>query len=185
MTLRKVQLNSHSSARVAQHAAEGHEQAAVDDVRQPGRRRLPRRDRPDDHLAADLTRARCQARGAWHRVSSARLVEAPGDLVPVDDVPPRGEVVRAAVLVVEVVGVLPDVDAEERTSRRPSAGCPGSASTSTARPLPSQTSQVQPEPNRFTPASLSCAFSCVGVAERVARSRPRARRTGRRRRRAS
>src|SRR5207253_4791368 len=36
------------------------------------------------------------------------------DLVPVHDVPPRGEVVRALVLVLEVVRVLPDVVAEER-----------------------------------------------------------------------
>src|SRR4029079_9990914 len=37
-----------------------------------------------------------------------------GDLVPVDHVPPRLQVVRALVLVLEVVGVLPDVDAEQR-----------------------------------------------------------------------
>ena len=36
------------------------------------------------------------------------------DGVPVDDVPPGREVVRPSVLIVEVVGVLPDVDAEER-----------------------------------------------------------------------
>jgi len=30
----------------------------------------------------------------------------------------------------------------------------------TASPVPSHTSQVQPEPNRLTPASLTCAFSC-------------------------
>src|ERR1017187_5848224 len=35
------------------------------------------------------------------------------DLVPVDDVPPRGEVVGAAVVVLQVVGVLPDVVAED------------------------------------------------------------------------
>src|ERR1035437_9216723 len=35
--------------------------------------------------------------------------EALVDLVPVDDAPPCGEVVGAAVLVLEVVGVLPDV----------------------------------------------------------------------------
>src|SRR4051794_34284145 len=37
-----------------------------------------------------------------------------GDLVPVDDVPPRLEVIRALVLVLEVVGVLPDVVAQQR-----------------------------------------------------------------------
>src|SRR6185312_4419192 len=36
------------------------------------------------------------------------------DGVPVDHVPPGLEVVRAAVLVLEVVGVLPDVDPEDR-----------------------------------------------------------------------
>src|SRR4051812_21735495 len=44
---------------------------------------------------------------------SAARVEAPPDLPPVDDIPPGGEIVGAAVLVVEVVGVLPDVDAEQ------------------------------------------------------------------------
>src|ERR1035441_7659840 len=39
--------------------------------------------------------------------------EAFVDLVPVDDVPPCGEVVGAAVLVLQVVGVLPDVVAED------------------------------------------------------------------------
>jgi hypothetical protein len=39
--------------------------------------------------------------------------EALCDALPVDHVPPRLDVVRAAVLVVEVVGVLPHVDAEQ------------------------------------------------------------------------
>ena len=39
----------------ALRAAEGRQPPAVDDVGQPGRRRLPRRDRPDDYLAHDLT----------------------------------------------------------------------------------------------------------------------------------
>ena len=38
---------------------------------------------------------------------------ARGDDGPVDDLPQFGEVVRAAVLVVKVVGVLPDVEGEE------------------------------------------------------------------------
>jgi hypothetical protein len=41
-------------------------------------------------------------------------LEPPSDFGPVDDVPPRRDVVRAPVLVSEVVGVLPDVDPEER-----------------------------------------------------------------------
>src|SRR5271170_3802822 len=50
---------------------------------------------------------------------SARLLvslcggEAHVDLVPVDGVPPGGEIVGALVLVLEVVGVLPDVVAED------------------------------------------------------------------------
>src|SRR5436190_4101980 len=43
-----------------------------------------------------------------------RGAEAARDLGPVNDVPPRVDVVRALVLVLEVVGVLPDGDAEER-----------------------------------------------------------------------
>src|SRR5690606_36319563 len=38
---------------------------------------------------------------------------AGGNLVPVDDVPPCGDVVRPAVLVLEVVGVLPHVEAQD------------------------------------------------------------------------
>src|SRR5205807_9032280 len=36
------------------------------------------------------------------------------DLVPVDRVPPRVDVIRAAVLVLEIVGVLPHVEADDR-----------------------------------------------------------------------
>src|SRR3954454_13638754 len=57
---------------------------------------------------------RCGARRPGRRTPlAARLLEAPAHLVPVHDVPPRLQVVRALVLVLEVVGVLPDVDAEE------------------------------------------------------------------------
>src|SRR2546423_1936689 len=43
-----------------------------------------------------------------------RLLVALGDGLPVDGVEPGGDVVRALVLVLEVVGVLPDVHAEDR-----------------------------------------------------------------------
>src|SRR3954451_20448742 len=57
---------------------------------------------------------RCGARRpACRTLLAARLLVALADLVPVHDVPPRLEVVRALVLVLEVVGVLPDVDAEQ------------------------------------------------------------------------
>src|SRR6188474_2346040 len=48
------------------------------------------------------------------RLARARRREPRGNGLPVDDVPPRGEIVRTPVLVLEVVGVLPDVDPEER-----------------------------------------------------------------------
>src|SRR4029453_13078152 len=45
--------------------------------------------------------------------SDALLLIVPlSHLVPVDHVPPRAHVIRAAVLVLEVVGVLPDVAPE-------------------------------------------------------------------------
>src|SRR5690606_8199235 len=48
------------------------------------------------------------------RPSSARRGVLLRDGVPVHDVPPRLDVVGTAVLVVQVVGVLPDVEAEDR-----------------------------------------------------------------------
>src|SRR5947209_16506191 len=48
------------------------------------------------------------------RALAARLAVPALDLGPVDDVPPGLEVRRTLVLVLEVVGVLPDVDAEQR-----------------------------------------------------------------------
>src|SRR3954447_19044860 len=48
------------------------------------------------------------------RRSAVRRLEPLRHLVPVDHVPPRLEVVRALVLVLEVVGVLPDVDSDQR-----------------------------------------------------------------------
>src|SRR3981189_2889742 len=38
-----------------------------------------------------------------------------GDLAPVHGIPPRLEVIRTAVLVVEIIGMLPDVIAEQCT----------------------------------------------------------------------
>src|SRR6185312_11965580 len=43
-----------------------------------------------------------------------RLLVASPDLLPVHDVPPGRQIVRSAVLVLEVVGVLPDVNPEQR-----------------------------------------------------------------------
>ena len=52
---------------------------------------------------------------SWSRAKELLLggFEALVDLVPVDDVPPGGEVVGTLVLVLQVVGVLPDVVAED------------------------------------------------------------------------
>src|SRR6476620_9337870 len=47
--------------------------------------------------------------------SSLRLAVKLGDVVPVDEAVDEGlEVVRPAVAIVDVVGMLPDVDAEDR-----------------------------------------------------------------------
>jgi len=52
--------------------------------------------------------------GLWNEeVLLLGMGEALVDFVPVDDVPPGVEVVRAAVVVLEVIGVLPDVVAED------------------------------------------------------------------------
>ena len=76
---------------------------------------------------------------AWVRwVTHATYQALPKPLVdfrPVHDVPPGVDVVGPAVLVLQVVRVLPHVDAEDRPSCLPSAGCPGSAcSRSTSLP---------------------------------------------------
>src|SRR5579884_4531102 len=49
-----------------------------------------------------------------HQRSAGDPAEALGDLGPVDHVPPGLDVVGPAVLVLEVVGVLPHVDAQQR-----------------------------------------------------------------------
>src|SRR5205809_7740769 len=49
--------------------------------------------------------------GSW---TAIRLLVALGDSLPVDRVEPGRDVVRALVLVLEVVGVLPHVHAEDR-----------------------------------------------------------------------
>ena len=79
--------------------------------------------------------------------------EALVDFVPVDGVPPGGEVVGALVLVLEVVGVLPDVVAEDGVEAVES-GLSWLAVV-TMSSLPSlKTSQPQPEPNCLAVVSL-------------------------------
>src|SRR6187200_3789675 len=50
----------------------------------------------------------------WAAGCTCRRLEQLVHGVPVDHVPPRGDVVGALVLVLQVVGVLPDVEAEQR-----------------------------------------------------------------------
>ncbi len=80
--------------------------------------------RPPVMPPPSLVKEAAPRRDALSALGSA--VEALRDLVPVDDVPERVEVVGALVLVLQVVGVLPDVDAEERRLARPRRACPGS-----------------------------------------------------------
>src|SRR5688572_24023485 len=58
-----------------------------------------------------------------------------GDVRPIDHVPPRIDIVGAAVLVIEVVGVLPDIETEDRDlafhHRRILIGGAGDAETAT------------------------------------------------------
>lgn len=42
------------------------------------------------------------------------LTVPPIDLLPVDDIPPRGDIIRTAVLVVEIVRMFPDIETENR-----------------------------------------------------------------------
>ena len=91
---------------------------------------------------------------------SARLVSLLYRL-PVDDVPERGDVVRAPVLILQVVGVFPHVQAQDRRAgqagdiRRPSAGCLDSRSS---RPPVCRSVTHQPSP------AAAEAIGC-GVAE--------------------
>src|SRR5215211_1073151 len=52
----------------------------------------------------------------WHNREIARLRSVVlGDRVPVHDVPPRLEVIGPAVLVLQVIRVLPHIDAKDRS----------------------------------------------------------------------
>jgi len=79
--------------------------------------------------------------------------EALIDLVPVDGVPPGGEVLWAAVLVLEVVGVLPDIVAKDRI--KPLGEGLSWLAVVTILSLPAwKTSHPQPEPNCLAVVSL-------------------------------
>ena len=111
VTLRKVLLNTKSSTRVLYTLPKGMNHLRVTmSVNQAGAGFLGAISTDRQLQPAGVVSARRSAGALSPRARSYRRA----DLVPVDDVPPRGEVVGAAVLVLEVVGVLPDVDAEER-----------------------------------------------------------------------
>mmetsp|Transcript_8816 Transcript_8816/g.20800 ORF Transcript_8816/g.20800 Transcript_8816/m.20800 type:complete len:234 (+) Transcript_8816:125-826(+) len=69
---------------------------------------------PTRHQTASAVRADLEGHG--RALGGASVVLA--DLVPVDNVPVGGDVLRAAVLVLKVVGVLPHVKAEDRDEAR-------------------------------------------------------------------
>ena len=78
--------------------------------------RWPRRDGRSGPTSRRLLRWLISPDPSWWHIPPRQLrrSEPLGDLVPVHDVPPGLEVVRALVLVLEVVGVLPDVVAQQR-----------------------------------------------------------------------
>jgi len=93
------------------------------------------------------------------------------DDVPVHDVQPRLDVVRATVLVVEVVRVLPHVDAEQGV--RPSEiGQSWLVVVTISTRVPSCTSHAQPEPNVLIAAAsiVSLKRSMVRNVSRIARA---------------
>ena len=83
-------------------------------------RNAPSRARPEHPTATPgPTPSMPQFKRRRHRFATKRRASyAAATAIPVDDVPPRVDVVRALVLVLEVVRVLPDVDAEQRRRAR-------------------------------------------------------------------
>src|SRR4051794_14987108 len=50
----------------------------------------------------------------WGGIGDARALQLGADLAPVHHVPPGRDIVRPPVLVLQIVGVLPDIEAEDR-----------------------------------------------------------------------
>src|SRR5829696_5258769 len=73
-----------------------------------------RASRPFLQTGGGMRDAACLRRRSGRELSRLCGGVALADFLPVDDVPPRLEVVRPAVLVFEIIGVLPHVVAEER-----------------------------------------------------------------------
>jgi len=79
------------------------------------------------------------------KIKRSLLGVALGHKIPAHHVShPGGDVVRAFVLVLEVVGVFPDINAEQRRTNPRSRVCPDLAVGSIFNRLPSRTSQAQP-----------------------------------------
>ena len=94
--------------------------------------------------------------------------EALSDRRPVDDVPERRDIIGPAVLVLQIVRVFPNVEAEDRRACRPSAGCPDSA-CSRSTSLPSFAAD-EPGPagaESAAPALANCFLEIVEAAERA------------------
>ena len=120
------------------------------------------------HVRFQRTRTQCHGRAVQpcagmtdYGAATAllRCLEHFGDVFPIDQIiDERLEVVRAPVAVVDVIGVLPDVAAEDRAWRREPAGFRRSRSSSLSI-LPNLTaSQHQPEPNWVMPAWMKSSF---------------------------
>src|SRR3954467_8926574 len=114
-----------------------------------------------------FTARKIPARPSVLRRSAVRGVEPLRHLVPVDHVPPRLQVVRALVLVLEVVGVLPDVDPDQRRLaggdrrvlvRGAGDGEPG-AIVDEPGPAAPEPREPPPPPTCPPPAAFTCSLS--------------------------
>ena len=83
------------------HAERGNEESR-NGINQTRRRDGNRHD-------AFLCRHRCQ----FYECLLRRVVTS-GNRIPIDDIPKRGNVIRTAVLIIQVVSMLPDVESENR-----------------------------------------------------------------------
>src|SRR5258708_30851330 len=84
---------------------------------------------------------------------SAVLLESLIHRVPVDDVPPRGEVVGPAVLVLQIVGMFPDIHAQNPlfSFHQPAGLVPGAL----ADPLAPRVAPPPPAPSHTPPPPIS------------------------------
>ena len=96
-----------------------------------------------------------------HRLlATSGLREALGDIGPVDDVPPRPNVVRTTVLILEIVRVLPDIAAKQRCLAGHEWCILVRVFLMASFPLRSEVSQPHPLPNLPTQALVNCSLNC-------------------------